>query len=68
MSSSSYLFDRKQLVMYNGYKSEAADIGYSVTQGSILGPLLFLSISYQRETFSILYDDDATRSHGKNVN
>ena len=34
--------NRKQFVSINGYKSNLADVKCGMTQGSILGPLLFL--------------------------
>ena len=37
-----YLSNSKQLVSINGYKSNLAEIKCGVSQGSILGPLLFL--------------------------
>jgi hypothetical protein len=39
----SYLFDRKQFVQYDGHRSETQHIPCGVPQGSILGPLLFIS-------------------------
>ena len=38
----SYLTDRSQYVMFNGKASETRGIKCGVTQGSILGPLLFI--------------------------
>ena len=38
----SYLYNRKQRVALNGFFSEYAHVESGVTQGSVLGPLLFL--------------------------
>ena len=38
----SYLSNRKQYFSINGYDSHLADAKFGVSQGSVLGPLLFL--------------------------
>ena len=38
----SYLFNRKQYIVWNGANSTYSHLQCGVTQGSILGPLLFL--------------------------
>ena len=38
----SYLVDRKQFVLINGYASIISNITCGVLQGSVLGPALFL--------------------------
>ena len=38
----SYLTDRKQKVVINGFESESKDLVHGVPQGSVLGPILFL--------------------------
>ena len=38
----SYLTDRKQKVVINGFESESKALAHGVPQGSVLGPILFL--------------------------
>ena len=38
----SYLHERKQRVVINGFKSENQILSHGVPQGSVLGPILFL--------------------------
>ena len=38
----SYLFNRKQFVSINGHVSNQTSVKYGVSEGSVLGPLLFL--------------------------
>ena len=38
----SYLTDRKQKVVINGFESESKNLPHGVPQGSVLGPILFL--------------------------
>ena len=78
----SYVSERKQFVEFDGVKSSLANITTGVTQGSILGPLLFIiytnDISNACDIFkSIVYADDTTlmitlsafNSHGeKHIN
>ena len=59
-----YLYNRKQLVKYNGVESEEMTITGGVLQGSVLSPILFLlyinDIQYCSELVSIiLFADDA---------
>ena len=61
---SSYLRDRKQIVVVNGEKSDILDIKAGVPQGSRLGPLLFLiymnDISNDIESDILIFADDTS--------
>ncbi len=62
-----YLTDRKQYVEFDSTKSDKLDINTGVTQGSIIGPLLFIiyinDMSTVCELFAfIIYADDTTLS------
>ena len=61
----SFLKNRKQLVQFDGYKSNMKAICNGVPQGSILGPLLFLVYIYDfsnaSEVFNFLMYADGTR-------
>ena len=69
-----YLYNRKQYVTYNSYKSNYELIMFGVPQGSILGPLLVLLYindlsSVPEACFSILFADDTNIFiTGRNVN
>ena len=70
---SSYLSNRKQFVHGDGFSSSLLDIDISVSQGSVLGPIIFLiyinDLYYCSYFKTTLYADDSvlTLSH-KNVN
>nr|CAI5832774.1 unnamed protein product [Callosobruchus analis] len=60
-----YLANRKQQIIYNGQLSECAEIRHGVSQGSILGALLFLIYVNDIQTASscariMLLADDAS--------
>ena len=44
---SSFLSDRAQRVVLDGQKSDLQNISNGVPQGSILGPLLFITVIHQ---------------------
>ena len=63
-----YLSNRKQIVKYNQTKSEEMTIKSGVSQGSILGPLLFLLYIIDIQNCSkliliVLFADDTTISY-----
>ena len=65
---SSYLFDRKQFVIYNGQNSEMQPITCGIPQGSILSPLMFTVLINDIDTNlklcdMILYADDIVMFH-----
>ena len=56
---SNYLFNRSQVVVYNGVTSNPEYITYGVPQGSILGPLLVNDLQFELEKCHlIMYADD----------
>ena len=61
----SYLTDRKQQVTFDNTKSDFKPISCGVSQGSILGPLLFLLFInnlplYTNNVLTDVYADDTT--------
>ena len=67
----SYLCQRKQYISYQGIKSNDFDVHYGVTQGSVLGPLLFILYSNDvpnsiKHSTSVLFADDTTIYCGGN--
>ena len=68
----SYLSNRKQYVDFKGIKSNTLDIKTGVSQGSILGPLLFIifinDFSKSSNLFDfIIYADDTSLSSTLNA-
>ena len=64
-----YLYDRKQIVKYNGVQSDKMTIKSGIPQGSVLGPLLFLLYINDIENCSefvsiILFADDTNILYG----
>ena len=61
---SSYLRNRKQIVVVDGHKSDILDLTAGVPQGSRLGPLLFLiyinDISADIESDILIFADDTS--------
>ena len=60
-----YLFNRQQYVEYNGATSQKLKISTGVSQGSILGPLLFFTYINDLPSISnvlqmLMYADDTT--------
>ena len=58
-----YMFNRKQIVLYNGQCSSISSIKCGVPQGSIIGPLLFVIfindiVDYVIKSSIIKYADD----------
>ena len=62
----SYLSDRGQFVDFNGHKSSYLPIKYSVPQGSVLGPLLFLIYINDLYVFDMLMCADDTTLYCNN--
>ena len=63
-----YLNNRKQCVLYNGYKSDVKTLTTGVPQGSTLGPLLFLIYVNDlpklfRKTKCMMFADDTVLYH-----
>ena len=68
----SYLSNRKQYVYYNNYSSQYLDISSGISQGSILGPIMFLlyvnDLVNVSDLFPILFADDTSLFlDGKNI-
>ena len=64
----SYLSDRVQTVVINGEQSAEKTVPSGVSQGSVVGPLLFLiffnDIVYKMESVIKLFADDTSMSLG----
>ena len=70
----SYLFNRKQFVSINGHVSNQTSVKYGVSEGSVLGPLLFLiyinDLNHAINFFKALYfaDDTNPMEFRKSIN
>ena len=77
----SYLYNRKQIVSINGFKSNSKVIKYGVPQGSVLGPLLFLiyindlymsiknsSVHHFADDTNLLYINKSLKNIGSRIN
>ena len=69
----SYLSDRTQYVNVNGCQSKLENVNFGVPQGSILGPLLFLTFindlpTALKNSIADIYADDTTISYSDHYN